>query len=243
MARTQLGQTRVVGRASPPHEHGSRIVVSRRGEEERKVPRHVEETCRQRQLLAADPSRQALPVPAGEHVLERPLDAGTQLEPACEPLRNLAHRRERLAGSRRIGERRLDQPLANLRRASRTHVGAVEGEHLRRVGRIDQEEGCPVLDVLAEEERRLVPVRGAAGGVEERDVVRVGDFRRRRSRELAETDGQHRASQGVLERLPGAEIGRQRDRPDDLRCPDRVLTRRGARSVCVVIPGRHAVIG
>jgi len=91
--------------------------------------------------------------------------------------------------------------------------------------------------------RRLVAVRRAPGGVEECDVVRVGELRRRRSRELAETDGQHRASQGVLERLPRAEIGRQRDRPDDLRCPDRVLTRRGARSVCVVIQGRHAVIG
>ena len=66
----------------------------------------------------------------------------------------------------------LDERGADLRRTARPDVGAVERKHLRRVGGVDQEERCAVLDVVAEELRRLVPVRRASGGVEERDVVR-----------------------------------------------------------------------
>ena len=50
-----------------------------------------------------------------------------------------------------------------------------------------------MLDVVAEELRGLVPVRRAAGGVQERDVVRVGELLRRRAGELAEADREHGA--------------------------------------------------
>jgi hypothetical protein len=41
-------------------------------------------------------------------------------------------------------------------------VGAEGRKHLLEVGRVDQEEGGPVPDVLAEQLRRLVAVRRAA---------------------------------------------------------------------------------
>ena len=68
-----------------------------------------------------------------------------------------------------------------------------------------------------------MPVRGAAGGVEERDVVRVGELLRRRSRELAEADCEHGRPQRMLERLSGAEVGCERERPDQLGCAERMV--------------------
>jgi hypothetical protein len=48
-----------------------------------------------------------------------------------------------------------------------------------------------VRDVVVVELRRLVPVRGTPGGVEERDVIRVREFPRRGSGKLAEADREH----------------------------------------------------
>ena len=107
-------------------------------------------------------------------------------------------------------------------------VGPVEREHLRRVGRVDEVEGGSVRDVVAVQLRRLVPVRRAPGGVEERDVVGVRELLRRRSGELAETDREHGGAQRVLERLPGAEVGREREGADHLGGADRPLGRRAA---------------
>ena len=59
--------------------------------------------------------------------------------------------------------------------------GPVEREHLRGVGRVDEEERGSVRDVVAEDLRRLVAVRRTAGGVQERDVVRVGELLRGRA--------------------------------------------------------------
>ena len=115
-----------------------------------------------------------------------------------------------------VGDGHLDHLRADLRRPAEPDVGPVEREHLRGVGRVDEVEGGPVRDVVAEQLRRLVPVRRAAGGVEERDVVGVGELLRRRSGELAETDREHGGAQRVLERLPGAEVGGDRERADHL---------------------------
>ena len=94
--------------------------------------------------------RESAPVPAREDVLERGLDVRAELEPAREPLRDLAHRRERLARPRAgVGDCVLDQRSADFRRAAGADVGLVEREHLRRVGRVDQEEGGSVRDVVA----------------------------------------------------------------------------------------------
>ena len=96
----ELGQARIVRGARSALEDGARVVGAGGGEEERVVPRHVEETRRQRQRLTADAARRPLAVPAREDVLERRLDSRAELEPAREPLRHLAHRRERLARPR-----------------------------------------------------------------------------------------------------------------------------------------------
>src|SRR5207248_2539041 len=82
VAHGELGQTRVVRRAGSAFEDGACVVGARGGEEERVVPRHVEETGRQWKLLTADLAGRALPVPAREDVLERRLDPCAELEPA-----------------------------------------------------------------------------------------------------------------------------------------------------------------
>ena len=168
--------------------------------------------------------REPLPVPAREDVLERRLDAGAEAEPAGEPLRHLAHRRERLACPRPASA--IAASIIRSRTSggrARPDVVAVEREDLRGVGRVDQVERGPVHDVVAEQLRRLVAVRRAAGGVEERDVVGVRELLRRRPGELAEADREHGRAQRVLERLPGAEVGGERERPDQLGGADRLL--------------------
>ena len=158
-------------------------------------------------------------------------DARAQVEPPREALRHLAHRRERFPSPRsRVGDRVLDQPRAHLRRAAEPDVGSVELENLRRVGRVDQIEGGSMGDVVAEQLRRLVPVGRAAGSVQERDVVGVGELLGGCSGELAEPDRQHGGAQGVLERLPGAEVGSDREGADDLGSANRPLRR--ARCCC-----------
>ena len=119
-----------------------------------------------RDLVAAGIGETA-PVPAREDILERCLDARAEIEPSGETLRDLAHRRKRFARARAAGVRDgvLDHRGANLGRAAGTDVGPVERQHLRRVRRVDEEERGSVLDVLAEQLRRLVPVRGAPGGM------------------------------------------------------------------------------
>ena len=204
-----------------------RLARAAGGEEERDVPADVQQPHRQRDRVARDVG-EAPSVPAREDVLERRLDVRAEVEPAREPLRDLAHRRERLASPRAgVRDRVLDHRGPDLRGPAGADVGPVEREHLRRVGRVDQEERGSVRDVVAEQLRRLVPVRRAPGGVEQRDVVGVGELLRRGSGELAEPDREHGAAHRVLERLPGAEIGRERERADDLGGADRLLDRAG----------------
>ena len=124
-----------------------------------------------------------------------------------------------------VRDRILDHRRAHVRAATRSDVASVEREDLRGVGRVDEEERRPVRDVVAEELRRLVAVRRAPRRVEERDVVRVREFLCRRSGELTETHREHRAAQRVLERLSGAEVGRERECTDDFGRTDRLLAR------------------
>ncbi len=80
--------------------------------------------------------------------------------------------------------------------------------------------------VVAVELCGLVPVRGAAGGVEQRNVVRVDELLGGRSGELTQANGEDRGAQCVLERLPGAEIGRERQCAHELSRTDLPFARR-----------------
>ena len=131
-----------------------------------------------------------------------------------------------------VGDRVLDHRGASMRRPSGPDVCPVERKHLRGARRVDEEDAGSVRDVVAEELGRLVPVRRAPRGVEERDVVRVRELLRGCSRELAETDREHGGAQRVLERLPRAEVGRGGASADHLRGPDRLLRRGRRRGDC-----------
>ena len=238
----ELGEPRLVRGTRPTLDDGPCLVGACGGEEEGDVPRNVQETHRQRDRVAAG-VRESPSVPAREDVLERCLDARAEVEPPGEPLRHLAHRRERVTGSRAgVGDGLLDHRGADLRSAAGPDVGPVERQDLGGVGRVDEEERGSVRDVVAEQLRRLVAVRGAPGGVEERHVVRVRELLRRCSGELAETDREHGGAQRVLERLPGAEVGREREGTDHLGSADRPLARRHHCCDCSGILRRHVGI-
>ena len=189
-----------------------------------------------------------------------------ELEPACEPLRHLAHRRERLAGPRAgVGDRVLDQRGADLRRRGPPRCGPVERQHLRGVGRVDEEERGSVRDVVVVHLRCLVPVRRAPGGVEERDVVGVRELLCRRSGELAETGprarrcatraraaarcrGRSRArgrrpprQRGSAARRTAAPLRPFRDPPPPRRDPMPIARERTLRGVERDVPCLHAV--
>ena len=222
----ELCEPRLVRGTRPSVDDGSSLGGAAGGEEEGDVASDVQKTDGHRERVA--PSvRESVPVPAGEDVLEGGLDARAEVEPPREPLRHLAHRRERLSGPRAgVGDRVLDHRGANLRGAARADVGAVEREHLRRIRRVDQEERGSVLDVVSEQLGCLVAVRRTPRGVKQCDVVRVDELPRRDAGELPEADGEHCGTHGVLERLPRAQIRRQREGADHLGCPDRRLARR-----------------
>ena len=177
--------------SSPKRSVASCLVGAGGREEERDVARHVQEAHRHRERVAAD-AREATSVPAREHVLEGSLDAGGEVEPPREALRDLAHRSKRIARARAgVRDRILDERRAGLRGLACPDVCAVEREHLFTARRVDEIERSPVLDVVAVERRRLMPVGCAPRGVEERDVVGVGEVPRGGSGELAEADREH----------------------------------------------------
>src|SRR4029078_11144418 len=238
-----LGKPGLVGGARSTPDDAPRLVGASGGEKEGDIPPHVQKPHGKRDLVTTD-TWKSPPVPARKDVLERCLDARTEIEPSGETLRDLAHRRERVARARAAGVRDdvLDHRVPNLRRAAGTDVGPIEREHLRRVARVDEEERGSVLDVLAEQLCRLVPFRVAPGGMQERDVIRVRELLRRRSGQLAETHREHSGTQRVLERLPGTEGRREREGADPLGGADRRLDRERLCASCLGLAYRHRSI-
>jgi hypothetical protein len=113
--RGELGKSRLVRGARSTFDDCPCLVGAGGGEEEGDVPRHVEETHRYRDRIAAG-VRESPSVPAREDVLERHLDARTEVEPPGEPLRHLAHRRECVTRPRaRVGDGVVDHGGAELR--------------------------------------------------------------------------------------------------------------------------------
>ena len=108
-----------------------------------------------------------------------------------------------------------DHRLADLGRAPGPDLGREEGAAPPR--------GCPPSTSAnvargsmssPYSSRRLGRVRRAAEGVQQGDVVGVRELLRRGARELAEPDGEDRRPQRVLERLAGAQVGRERHGAD-----------------------------
>ena len=127
----ERGQCGLVRSARSALDDSACLVGARCGEEQGDISRHVQETHRQRDRLTGD-AWKSPPVPAREDVLERGLDARIEAEPPGEPLRHLAHHRERVTGPRAgVGDRVLDQLLADLGAAADPDVRFVEREDLR----------------------------------------------------------------------------------------------------------------
>ena len=162
VARGELGQARLVGRARSTLDHRARLLRSGGGEKDGDIPRHVQEAHRQRDRVAADETRESEPVPALEDVLERRLGPRAEAEPPGETLRHLAVHRQRLAGHRKaVGDGLLDHDGAQLRGATEADVRPEEREDLCGVARVHERERGPGHDVVAIQLRGLVSVPGA----------------------------------------------------------------------------------
>ena len=150
MCSGELGEPRVVRGARSTLDDGARLVGARGGEEQGDVPRHVQETHRQRDRVAA--RRPGIPVrPSARR--------RTRAPPGC-PRRGRASRRT--AAPPRTSSRTRRGPSgrrwrsassislrAHLRAAADPDVGFVERKDLRGVGRVDEVEGGSVRDVVA----------------------------------------------------------------------------------------------
>ena len=171
----------------------------------------------QRDRLAGDAGREPVAVPALEDERQRLQRAGAEAQPAREPLRDLAVQREGRLGEReRVGERLRDHLLADLRRPAGADVLDEEGRDLVEVAGVDERERRPRHDVVAVQLRRLGRVRGAAEGVQQRDVVRVAELLRGRAREVAQPDGEDRRSAArarAAARCPGRSRATRRRPP------------------------------
>ena len=232
------GQVRVVGAARALLDHVARPIGARGRQEDRDVARDMEHPRRRRDRLPRGRAWEPVPVPALEDVRQVRDNAGAEAEPAGEALRDLAVQGERRARDlERVLERVGDHRLTNLRRSSLSHHVHEERADLFGVASVDECELGARLDVVPEELRLLGRVRRAAERVQQGDVVGVHELRRRELRELAEADREDRRPERVLERLTGAQIGRDRHRADHLRGADGRLAPR--RSRC----GRAAAVG
>jgi hypothetical protein len=159
----------------------------------------VEQACGEGDVLPGDPGREPVPVPALEDERQRLQDPGTEAQPAGEPLRDLAVQREGRLGQReRVGQSLRDHLVADLGRPAGADPRRQEGADLLGVPRVDERERRPRRDVVAVQLGRLGPVGGAAEGVQQRDVVRVDELRRRHTGELAEAHGEDRGAQRLL---------------------------------------------
>ena len=212
----EFGEPGLVGRARSTRDDGARFVGPGA---ERKTEMSLA-TCRSRignGIASPRRARESPSVPAREDVLERRLDARAEAQPAGEALRHLTVHRERMTSDREaVLDGLLDHRGAELGGATEADVRPEERKHFCGVAQVDERERGARHDVVAVELRGLVPVRRAPRGVKERDVEGVDELLRRRSGELAQANREHRAAHRMLERLSGAEVGRERQGADDL---------------------------
>ena len=183
---------------------------------ERRVAGDVHDPHGERDLLASEPVRLALAVPALGERPEQRLHRGRQAEAQREHLRHLAQRHEmalRLPRRERQAPRDLDR--ADRRRSvglrQRAHEPAEEldprAEHDRHV---------LAVQVAAEDHRGVLGVRGAADVEEQARVVRVRRGLRVDAEALGEPHRDERALEPVLERQPDGEVRGERERRDHL---------------------------
>ena len=107
------------------------------------------------------------------------------------------------------------------------------------VTRVALAEKLAALAALPPGSIALLTLRASA--VEERDPVRVREVLGRCAGELTKPHREHRAAQGMLERLPRAEVGRERERADHLGRAKRALGRGRCVRDCHGIVSRHPV--
>ena len=227
----QLGEARVVGGARSALDDGARASAPARREEQRDVSGHVQESGRERDRLARRRRETRARPSARTRTRAQPRCPGSRpSQPANRCATSQSSRMPR-GPSARVRERLLDHRGADLGRPPDPDVGPVERERPppARSGRRGRTR--PGGDVVAEELRRLVPVRGAAGGVQERDVVGVRELLARTRpasspRRTASTAVRSACSSGwPVPRSVASDSAR-----DHLGCADRLLSSAGRRT-------------
>jgi hypothetical protein len=180
----------------------------------------VEQPHRQRDRVAADVIGDTLAVPTGEHLVQRPAHVLTELEALRHARRREAVRHQpalhRFAtGGHEAGT----QPDPPQGRAAGPDVSEHEAQH-RQPGEVDVEAVGPERDVITEQRRHLGCVGHTTHPRQRDHVVQRGAGVGLDAELLPQSIGDTPRPQHVVHRLAQPEVGRERERGDEVGQPD-----------------------
>ena len=181
------------------------------------VSRHQRDPHRERDRVAREPRRIALPIPAlvgvCEGVDDRLLDARARRQHDS----HLAVRGQRTVGAFRIGERARDQAKAPQRRLPGTHAAHEAPHHLpARTHQHRSHRGVEPPIVTADQRGRLRRVGRAAQKAEKRKLVDAADLVWTAAHLLGQGSSDRARAKRVAGPLTGPEVRGEGHRPEKL---------------------------
>ena len=225
----RLDDRRVVRPTAPPAQPFARV----RALHGRQVgvPGHHDHTNGERDRVALEPRGEALPVPPLVGMSESVDDRLAQARTAREHRPDLAVRRQRARHAFRVRKATGHQPQAS----HRSLVGRDAARELRQDlaarAHHDRSHGGVEGELVATDRRgALRRIRGATDEAKERELVDGSKRVRPASHRIGERSGGHTRTEGVAQRLTGAEVRRERHRGEELRQPKRAGRRTGVRA-------------
>ncbi len=207
---------RVEVRAAARTDHLHRIVDTRDAVEHFARFRDLRDPSSQREFLTRELTGHTFSVPAGVRLF----DPGANVVAQSQSVGELAGGRAMVghllhhapaAGCHQL--RGLAHPVE--RRGSRARPSEHE-HHRRESGQVDLDRVGAEVDVVAEHRRRFVAVHGTTHVGEDADVVQLGEIGWVEPEPVADPHADPGRSQHVFRRLPEAEVGRKRQRHQQL---------------------------
>ena len=174
------------------------------------ILRQRDQAYRGQDLIATQPARQALAVPAFIDLAEVTPDLFGQAEPLADPLSDLAMRREDRPNDRgRLGEPRFDRLL--LRHWLEVVVEPLESldedpSQLRAIAHVEPDEVLAQCNLVTEETRQEIGVGVAADVAQHRLMVGVAPVLLGKSRKVGNPHREHTGSEGEVAGVAGGKV-------------------------------------